>query len=146
VSYPGCWWETEPVGKFHIQDVVYYPYTLVTKYVTHGADIIKTKVTDSEDKSFNNEKWAVKSQRVWSIGLKTKDGKLNIIIVSDSYMDKQAEIQVTGLNKQLSFKQFYVSQDKCDKIYEGEPITVAAGVGKFSCTLFPRSVTVFTEQ
>jgi hypothetical protein len=145
VSFPGCWWETEPKGVFHVIDNNFYPYTLLTKYAKRGSDVVKTTVTGSEDSSYATEKWAVKAARVWPAGFKTKDDKLSLVIVNDSYLEKDVEISMTGLTGESGLMKYYVTQDKCDKIYEGTKIDVSTKNNIVKDKVLPRSITVYTE-
>ena len=113
VSYPGCWWEVEPLGKVHPINANYYPYILLTRYIERDSDVLSTKVIGGVDDSRGDENWpVVKTQRVWASAFRTHDSKINLIIVNDSY--EAYELNLANLKVS---KKYFVTAEKHDKLY-----------------------------
>lgn len=115
VSYPGCWWEVEPLGEVHPINANYYPYILLTRFVERGSDALSTKVVGGIDDSKGSESWpVVKTQRVWASAFRSQDSRINLIVVNDSY--EAYELDLDSENIKASQK-YFVTAEKYDQLY-----------------------------
>ncbi len=139
VSYPGCWWEVEPKGVVHPIHENYFPYTLLTRTVKRGSNMIFTEVQGGQDDSRGPETWpVVKTQRVWSTALVTPDNKLAVIVISDSYNTKEMQIQIAP--RKGTVEKYFVTSTQCDQLYTN---TLDSTDGIIRDQLLPRSITVY---
>lgn len=145
VSYPGCWWEVEPLGKVHPINANYYPYILLTKNIKRGSEILYTKVTGGIDDSKDKETWlVVESQRVWATTFRAPGGKVNILIVNDSYNSYDLELSVPGDGK--LFSKSYVTKQCYDRIYTDKDSAFESEGNIIHDVLQPRSIIVYSEK
>ena len=143
ISYPGCWWETEPKGRVHPIDANYYPYVLLTRNIKRGSTVCQTTISGGIDDSRGEENWSiVKSPRVWACAFRSPQNKISLIIVNDSYLQKKVEIVVPGVKKNIT--KSYVTWQKCDRLYTD--IVTPSANNVIHDELPPRSVVVYCPQ
>lgn len=144
VSYPGCWWEVEPLGTVHPINANYYPYCLLLRAAPRGAHVVETTVEGGMDDSRGGETWeAVNAQRVWACGFKNAKGRLSVLIVNDSYKPHNLEMQAPIFNG--IFQKRYVTPDSHDRIRMGALFEVTALKPTLRDVLPPRSIVLYSE-
>lgn len=142
VSYPGCWYKSEPFDKVHVIDENYYPNLLLTKYLKRHSDVLYTKVTGGADASYDYEDWAVEAQRVWAGAFKTPTGPMTLLVVNDSYLPKNITIDF-GEKIAGTIDKFYVTSQAYNRISTDR---LKRQNGKFTDILPAQSIVVYVER
>jgi len=148
VSYPGCWWELEPKGIVHAVNENYYPYTLLTRFIKRGSDVLSVKVSGGVDSSSAEQEYPmVEAQRVWCGAFRSPENKISVHVVNDSYESKALTLAFSGcyFEDARRFDHLFVTENKHEEIHSGVSHVIERDKMAITQEVPPRSISVFTE-
>ena len=122
----------DPQNRRHFvpEPVNYYPLALAMKYIQHGSNIVRSKVTGLRD--------ADGHQRVF-VTVAVNGSDVTLLWVNDS--GRPANVAIRGVTSDKPFVRHEVTKDACDRIHRAGDLAVSDGV---QITLPPLSITVLT--
>jgi hypothetical protein len=146
VSYPGCWYELEPLGVVHAVNEHYYPYILLTRNVEKNSNVLLTTVNGGSDDTKGTETWPISvTQRVWASAFISPAETISLVVVNDSYKAKDLMLAF-GQYVPPIIDKYYVSSAQYDDLYHQEVVQIIQHAGKFNDIVSPRSINVYVTR